>query len=208
MAELKQNRLGILGGTFNPIHVGHLILAQAAAEHFDLDRVLFVPCAAPPHKPGTNLLEGRHRMAMIEAAIEWNPLFAVSDLELLRSGTSYAIDTVCELSRQYPRSELCFIIGTDTLLELHKWHRIYDILTLCRFVSFGRPGVNIEALRSEHLKLDSPWPERLLQDLASGRQIDISSTDIRYRVAEGLSIRYLVPPEVEMYIAEHGLYKG
>lgn len=207
MLNTCKPRLGILGGTFNPIHIGHLILAQSALEAFGLGSVLFVPCATPPHKSASDLIEGRHRLAMVERATEWNPFFDVSDMELQRAGMSYAIDTVRELGQRMPDTELFFIIGADTLRELHKWRNIDDLLALCRFVTFSRPGSELDGLRQADLKLAPPWPERLMKDVVAGRHLDISSSDVRYRIAEGLSIRYLVPPEVEMYIAEHGLYR-
>lgn len=206
MSAKTRSRVGILGGTFNPIHVGHLILAQDALEMFDLSTVLFIPCAIPPHKTNAQVVSGEHRLAMIEAAIEWNPSFEVSDLELQREGVSYAIDTVTELRLRRPDADLFFLIGMDMLVELHKWRRIADLLPLCRFISFGRPGYEAPP-RAADLQLEPGWAERLLKDVVRGRHLDISSTDLRYRVAEGLSIRYLVPAEVEMYIAEHGLYR-
>ncbi|MDA0577288.1 MAG: nicotinate-nucleotide adenylyltransferase [Verrucomicrobia bacterium] len=203
----KKSRIGILGGTFNPIHVGHMILAQSALEAYELSSVIFMPCATPAHKGRQALLSGKHRLAMVERAIGWNPFFEVSDVELQRTGVSYAVDTVSVLTRQRPQAQLFFIIGTDTLLELHKWRSVYDLLALCRFITFGRPGPALDALGAKSLNLDPPWPERLMKDVTAGRLLDVSSTDIRYRVAEGLSIRYLVPPEVEMYIAEHRLFR-
>lgn len=203
----RRSRIGILGGTFNPIHIGHLVLAQNAVETFDLSSVLFIPCAAPPHKTSEQLISGTHRLAMLEQAIGWNPFFEASDLELQRGGVSYAIDTVKALQEQFPQSELLFIIGMDMLLDLHKWKDIKKLLTLCRFVTFGRPGVDTDRLAGLDQTLEPPWPERLLKDVVAGRLLDISSSDIRYRVAEGLSIRYLVPAEVEIYISEHGLYR-
>jgi nicotinate-nucleotide adenylyltransferase len=207
MANGSRPRIGILGGTFNPIHVGHLIMAQSALEAHDLTSVMFIPCATPPHKNAAALLSGRHRLAMVERAIEWNPFYEVSDMELRRPGISYAVDTVAALGREHPDASLYFIIGTDTLRELHKWRNIYDLLALCRFISIGRPGSDLDRLKEGDLGLDPPWPERLLKDVLAGRRLDISSSDIRYRIAEGLSIRYLVPPEVEMYITEHNLYR-
>lgn len=204
----RRSRIGILGGTFNPIHIGHLVLAQNAVEAFDLSSVLFIPCAVPPHKASECLIEGKHRLAMVERAIGWNPFFEALDMELQRGHVSYAVDTVTELKQRYPQSELLFIIGMDMLLELHKWKDIGRLLTLCRFVTFGRPGVDTDRLKSLTLHLEPPWPERLLNDVVAGRLLDISSSDIRYRVAEGLSIRYLVPSEVEIYIMEHGLYRN
>ncbi len=207
MNAMRKPRVGILGGTFNPLHIGHLILAQSALESFELSSVLFIPCATPAHKSSRALLPGKHRLAMVERAIGWNPFFESSDMELQRPGVSYAVDTVAALTRQRPQASFFFIIGADTLRELHKWHNIYDLLALCRFITFARPGNGLDTIKPADLKLDPPWPERLLKDVMVGRHLEISSSDIRYRIAEGLSIRYLVPPEVEMYIAEHRLYR-
>lgn len=202
------NRLGILGGTFNPVHTGHLILAQCALEAFDLGKVLLVPTCLPPHKESTMLVSPAHRVAMLEMAIEGDLRFEFSDIEIQRGGTSYAVDTAAELHEAYPDAELCFIVGADTLPELHSWRSIYTLLRLYRFVTLGRPGFDITGISPHRLRLDPPWPERLLRDYATGYMVDISSSDIRHRVAEGMSIRYLVPRAVEMYIAEHGLYCG
>lgn len=208
MSVSTATRLGILGGTFNPVHTGHLILAQTALEAFDLGRVLFVPCAQPPHKESAMLAPAAHRAAMLERAIEDDLRFELCDVELRRGGVSYAIDTAAELHAQHPDAELCWIVGADTLLDLHAWRDVYALLRLCRFVTLGRPGYDIACLGADALRLDPPWPARLLRDYAEGRQIDIASSDIRHRVAEGMSIRYLVPQAVEMYIAEHRLYAG
>ena len=202
----NQRRIGVLGGTFNPVHLGHLILAQTAAETHDLEEVLFVPCSIPPHKRGSGLCPAEYRVGMLEAALEGDLCFELSDVEMQRGGVSFAVDTVAELCRRYPDRQIFFIIGADTLPELHTWRNIYDLLTLCTFVTFARPGFNLDSIRRRGLHLDSPWEERLLANVTSSRQIDISSSDIRHRVAEGMSIRYLVPSAVEMYIAEHGLY--
>jgi nicotinate-nucleotide adenylyltransferase len=208
MGETTNNRLGILGGTFNPVHLGHLILAQSAMEYHDLAQVILMPCASPPHKPAPFLAADEHRMAMLRMATEDNLSLEVSDIEIARGGTSYTVDTVRMLKGLRPEAELFFIIGTDTLTELHQWKNVYELLSLCGFLTFGRPGFGVDTIRPEDLYLDDPWPERLLKKITAGRQVDISSSDVRYRVAEGMSIRYLVPPEVEMYIAEHGLYRG
>lgn len=201
------NRIGILGGTFNPVHTGHLILAQDAMEHFELGRVLFMPCARPPHKPERDLLPAEHRIAMLEAAIEGDLRFQVSRLETDRGGVSYSIDTSRELRRLYPGAEIHFILGSDSLLELYLWKDAGELLELCRFVTLTRPGADYDMLQTADLHLPSPWPERLKASIRVGHTVDISSTDIRYRVAEGLAIRYLVHPAVEMYIAEHSLYR-
>jgi nicotinate-nucleotide adenylyltransferase len=202
------SRIGILGGTFNPIHMGHMILAQGAIERFDLARVLFIPCAVPPHKSAVGLIDSGHRLAMVRAATEDDPRFDVLDLDIRRSGPSYAIDTVSELRELFPDTELCFIIGADMLLELHLWKDAYRLLELCTFLSFSRGDVGVSTLDPDRLNLAPPWPERLLGNSAEGRRVDLSSSELRHRVAEGLSIRYLVPAAVEMYIAEHGLYRN
>jgi len=200
--------MGLLGGTFNPIHLGHLILAQTAMESFELERVLFMPCSVPPHKRSVNLASAEHRLAMVRLAIETDPRFDCSDMELQRGGISYAIDTVQELHRHNPGMECCFIIGADTLLELHQWKNITELLGLCRFVTVARPGVDQKALNPDTLQLPPPWPDTLLRDVCRSRMVDIASSDIRHRLAEGMSIRYLVPESVDMYIAEHRLYGG
>jgi nicotinate-nucleotide adenylyltransferase len=199
-------RIGVLGGTFNPIHLGHLILAEHAAEVHDLSVVLFLPCALPPHKDPGGIASVEHRVAMVASAIEGNLRFDLSDIEAQRGGVSYTVESARELRKAYPHAELCFIIGSDTLLELRSWKDIGALLDLARFLTFARPGTDPARIRKEDLGLADPWPDRILRDVRAGRQIDISSSDIRYRVAEGLSIRYLVTPPVEMYIAEHGLY--
>ena len=199
-------RIGVLGGTFNPIHLGHLILAQTALETHDLAKVLFNPCARPPHKDATGLIAPEHRLAMVDAAIEGDWRLESSDIEIRRGGVSYAIDTVRELSVLNPDADLSFILGADELATLHQWKDIHDLLPLCAFVSFSRPGYDPARFDDKSLGLPPPWPGRLRRHVTQSRMIDISSSDIRYRVAEGLSIRYLVPQAAEMYIAEHALY--
>jgi len=187
--------------------MGHLIMAQDAIEHFELSKVLFIPCAQPPHKPLVELAPAHHRFAMLEAAVEGDLHMGVSDMEIQRGGISYTIDSMRVLAEQYPDVELCFIIGSDSLGELHLWKDISLLLKLCRIVTISRPGMDLSALSKLVLNLPAPWGEQLLADVRTGHQIDISSTDIRYRVAEGMPIRYLVSPPVDMYIAEHSLYR-
>ena len=199
-------RIGILGGTFNPVHMGHLILAQDAVERLDLVKLLLVPCATPPHKKCPDLASARHRVAMIEAAIEGDLRFELCDLEVRRGGVSYAADTARELADLYPCAELNFIIGADSLPELHLWKNVSELFRLCEFKVFERPGHLFKSLDKAKLELASRWKEKLLANVLSCHLVEISSSDIRYRAAEELSIRYLVPPAVEMYICEHRLY--
>lgn len=207
MSSLRKERVGILGGTFNPVHLGHLILAQSAIEAFDLDRVLFIPCGIPAHKDPGVLIDARHRLGMVKAAVAGDSRFEASDVEIRRGGVSYAVDTVTQLHEVYPQAELIFVIGSDTLPELYLWKNIYTLLSLCRFGVFCRPGYDPAVSSPASLHLDDPWATRVLEGVSVGRRIDISSSDIRYRLAEGLSIRYLVPEAVESYIAAHGLYR-
>lgn len=200
-------KLGILGGTFNPVHHGHLILAQDALEHFGLDRVLLIPCAQPPHKSPEKLAAAEHRVAMLRMAIGDDPRFEVSALELERRGPSYTIETIKALQAERPTATLHFIIGTDSLLELHQWYLVGQLLELCEFVTMLRPGFPVEHLTEERLHLPARWGSRLLANLFPGHAADISSTDIRRRVAAGRSIRYLVPAAVARYIAAEGLYR-
>lgn len=202
------NRLGILGGTFNPVHMGHLILAQDAVELFSLSGLVFVPASQPPHKKSRRLAPAEHRLAMLQAAIEGDLRFSVSDIEIRRGGLSYTVDTVRELHEIYRDTELHFIIGSDSLRELHMWKDIYKLLDMCSFDILERPGCPVKDLSPESLNLKDPWPTKLLANAARGHLCEISSSDIRYRIAEGMSIRYLVHPAVEMYITEHSLYSG
>ena len=207
MIDDDRQRIGIFGGTFNPIHMGHLVLAQDAIEQFDLAQVIFVPANRPPHKECQGLVSPDHRLAMIDAAIEGDLQFTLSDIEVLREGVSYAVDTMRELAYTYPDSELNFVIGSDSLAELHLWKNVYELLELCDIKVFERPGYRLDSLSAAQMQLRDPWPDKLLQSAVSGHLIDISSSDIRHRIREGMSIRYLVHPAVEMYIGEHSLYE-
>ncbi len=207
-SAMAPTRIGVLGGSYNPVHVGHLILAQDACELLELSKILLVPCAKPPHKPASDLVQGAHRMAMLEGAIEGDWRMEVSDLELRRGGVSYTVDTVRELKRLYPSAEIVLIIGADMLPDLHLWRGVDELFRLCRFAPFRRPGVDVEKCRPNAGRLGRAWAEALMSELREAHAVGVSSSEIRRRVAEGLSIRYLVHPAVEMYIAEHRLYRG
>jgi nicotinate-nucleotide adenylyltransferase len=205
MNEIISERIGVLGGSFDPVHIGHLIIAQDAVEQLELNRLIFVPTAVSPHKQHCQPVEGRHRLEMLQLATENNLRFEVSDMELSRGGVSYTVDTVQHLQADHPGAELFFIVGLDSLSELHRWHRVKELFDCCTVVPFGRGGEDPEAVAAK-CGLSKDWKNRLLDRLIRIHEVEVSASEIRMRIAEGLSIQTLVPPEVEMYIAEHNLY--
>ena len=200
--------IGVFGGSFNPVHHGHLILAQDILESFELDLLLFVPCGVPPHKDPRQLAPGPHRLAMLQLVTEADPRFDVSAHELERESRAYTFDTLNDLQEAFPGATLSFVIGGDTLPELHTWYRIEALLSRYRIISLVRPGFGRDELEAMDFHLAEGRKEALMDHLLLGHRVDISSSDIRMRLAEGMSIRYLVPAEIEMYICEHGLYVG
>lgn len=196
--------LGILGGTFDPIHIGHLRIAEAVYERIALEQIIFIPAFVPPHKVGQDYAPAEQRYAMTELAVKPYPHFTVSDMELRRSGVSYTIDTLRELRQIYPDKELYFIIGADSVAQLHTWNSINEMLQLATFVAAGRPGY--EGVMEEvvhHLGVAAA--ERIM--LLHTPEYDISSTEIRTRLHEGASLAGLVPRAVEQYINAHNLYQ-
>ena len=184
--------IGILGGTFNPIHIGHLVLAETAREAFNLDRVLFIPTNQPPHKPVRDLAPGAIRLKLIQLAIRDHAAFAASDIELQRSGASYTIETVRTLRKQLPDAALFLLIGEDMLAV--RWFAWDSLKRLCTIIVARRAGSRT-ARRQTGLK----WLEM--------PRLDVASSDIRARVKSGRSIRYLVPAAVERYIRQHQFYR-
>lgn len=201
-------RIGLYGGSFDPIHNGHLIIARAAAERLGLDRVIFLPSATPPHKSGERLAEPGHRAEMVRLAIADEPGFAFSDFDMTRSGPSYTIDTVAHFRETLGSSaDLHWLIGADSLAELTTWYRVESLVDSCRLVTVARTGgdpVCWDHLRS---KLSALQIERLKEGVLDTPLIEVSSTDIRHRARQGLSIRYLVPDAVERFIGEKRLYQ-
>jgi nicotinate-nucleotide adenylyltransferase len=205
MSGNNRERIGVFGGSFDPVHMGHLTIAQDAVEQLELNRLIFVPAAVPPHKQDQVLAAGRHRLEMLRLATESNLSFEVSDMELRQGGVSYTFETMQQVQADHPGAELFFIVGLDSLTILHSWRNIEQLLKICTVVPFARGGEDPSRV-AEKIQLSRDWKNRLLERLIRIHEVEISSSDIRMRLAEGLSIRYLVPPEVEMYIAEHGIY--
>lgn len=188
---MPRMKIGIYGGTFDPVHNGHLILARDAVEKLGLDEIVFIPNAIPPHRSGYKPAPDKVRYEMVRAAIAGEPRFKADDIELSRGGVSYTIDTVLALKEKYPPdTEIYFLVGGDNIDELHSWRRIDELKLLVTFVVLSRGTRDTDHLV---MKLD--------------RRVDISATEIRERVAKKLSIRYLVPDAVLQIIDRHHLYK-
>ncbi len=204
---VTKRQIGLLGGTFDPVHMGHLILARDAREAQGLDEVWLMPAGQPAHKLDRATVSAEHRLAMVEAAVADEPGLAVCPLEVERAGTTYTVDTLRMLTGEYPDVDWTYIIGADTLPLLVTWREIEEVLTLCSFACVRRPGMpdDPEGLAAS-IELPAPWPERLVAGLFTGHRIEISSSEIRKRLASGQSIRYLVPESVETYIRAHNLY--
>jgi len=200
-------RIGIMGGTFDPIHLGHLVTAEAARHQFSLAQVLFVPSGQPPHKAGQAVSEAEHRYLMTCLAIASNPAFQIARIEIDRPGYSYTFDTIKHLSRELgDEAELYFITGADAMRDILSWHRAEELLQACHFVAASRPGFTLEHyLAKEDL---TRFRNQGNIHFISVPAMAISSSDIRRRVAEGESIRYLVPDAVENYIYKNRLYLG
>ncbi len=195
-------RIGIFGGTFDPVHNGHLIMAENVKYQMQLDTVLFIPSGKPPLKDLYNVTASSHRLNMLKLAIEENPNFSVSDIEITESNNepSYTVNILLKLREQYSAGQVKFylIIGMDQLIDLHKWKDPGKLFLLSEVLVINRPGFLIQQVENEFSRqtIFVPVPN-----------IDISSTDIRLRVQEKRSIKYLVPEKVEKYIYENNLYK-
>jgi nicotinate-nucleotide adenylyltransferase len=205
MGMNRRRRIGILGGTFNPIHLGHLLIAQDAKEQMRLDCVKFIPSATPPHKTVDTLASERDRMRMIQLAIRGHDGFEADDIEIKRGGKSYSVDTLTELRQRDPRADFCFIIGADSLRELHLWREVERLVGLCTFVTVPRPGFKPKPVVDP--RLAAATRRQLRQHVLRGHACDIASREIRSRVASGRSIRYLVPDAVYEYIRRRRLYQ-
>jgi len=189
------------------LHLGHLIIAQDAAEHLGLSEVVFIPAAVPPHKQDVQQVAAEHRLNMLRLAVQEDDRFSVSDIEIQRGGLSYSADTVEALAATYHNTDLFFIVGSDTLVELHTWRRIEELLQMCTVATIMRPGTDSLECISEKIRVPEKYREVLMENVIASHRIGISSSEIRRRNAAGKSIGYLVPPAVEAYIYEHGLYK-
>jgi len=201
----KSPKIGIMGGTFDPVHYGHLVTAEGARFEYNLDQVLFLPSGQPPHKTMKKVSDPEHRYMMTVLATLTNPHFEVSRLDIDREGISYTIDTLRILRRIYgPETELFFITGADAIFEITDWKDSDEYLTMAHFIAAARPGFCLEELPQATQNWVGEHGDRF--HVLRVPAMAISSTEIRDRVRKGISIRYLVPEQVEHYIKRHGLY--
>lgn len=197
--------MGIMGGTFDPIHFGHLVLAESAREIFTLDEILFMPSAHPPHKVENKITPELHRLMMTYLATQTNKFFQVSPMEFLREGLSYTLDTVNALHQKFgATTELFFIIGSDSMADLPKWYKARELLQKVHFIAAARPGVKVDLDELE--KFFGADSMQHIHQIATP-SLEISSTDLRERIRRGQSIKYLVPEVVEDYILKENLYR-
>lgn len=202
----KNQRVGIMGGTFDPIHYGHLVTAEAARTHFNLDRVIFTPTGKPPHKKGYSVTPAEDRYLMTVLAVNGNPYFEVSRIEIERLGYSYTVDTLEQFYRKYGNDvKLFFISGADAVLDILTWKDVDKVLSYCTFIAATRPGYPMDELNQKLSQIKKLYGRQVFSMEVTG--MDISSTDIRRRVREGLSIKYLLPESVETYIKKNDLYR-
>ncbi|HZK00661.1 MAG TPA: nicotinate-nucleotide adenylyltransferase [Tissierellaceae bacterium] len=197
-------KIGIMGGTFNPIHHGHLILSEYIRIHVNLDKIIFIPTGNPPHKDRQNILDGGIRLEMVRLAIKNNPYFTATDIEVKRPEISYTIDTIIHLKEIYRDCDLYMIIGSDTLLSLYTWKDISYILGQVKFIVADRLGLHDDDVEKEIKRLNNKYSSNIIS--VDSPVIDISSTLIRQRLKANLSVKYLLPEAVEEYIIENKYY--
>jgi nicotinate-nucleotide adenylyltransferase len=197
-------KIGLMGGTFNPIHLGHLIITEFIRINLSLDKVIFIPSGNPPHKDLDEIISAKHRYNMALLAVDSNPHFQISLSEINRRGISYTVDTIREFIENFPNDELFFIIGADSLNELTKWKEFILLFKITNFIAIGRPGISKEDCLNKINELHDKYNVNI--DYIDGPLIEISSTDIRQRVSKDKSIKYLVPETIEEYIKVNNLY--
>lgn len=214
-------RIGILGGTFNPIHMGHLKVADTVQRSFYLSKILFVPSYIPPHKESLGIAAPSDRMKMVELALASSPRFIPSSIEIRAKGKSYSILTLKKLKKLYPQASIFFILGIDAFLEIDTWKEYREVLQQCFFVIVSRPGYRLEDARSvleenyRERMIEISESERVREDmlqayrlfLLSMNSVDVASTEIREKIRSGESVRGMVPQAVEKYILEKRLYR-
>ena len=199
-----KEKIGLFGGSFNPIHTGHLLLAESARDQYELDRVLFIPTGNNPFKISLDDISREHRLNMVELAIKDNPYFEVMTHEIDQTGITYTIDTIEEIKKSFPNSDFYFITGADLMFEITLWKGAPELLKSVKFITTFRPGYSHEKLDARIEELQEIYDASIYKLYSS--EMDITSSEIRSRVKNGYSIRYLLPEAVEEYIYKEKLY--
>ncbi|MBR4085256.1 MAG: nicotinate-nucleotide adenylyltransferase [Lachnospiraceae bacterium] len=205
MELLNCKRIGILGGTFNPVHIGHLFMAEHARTEMNLDMIMFIPTGVPYMKNNREILPSHIRMEMLEMSITSNPFFVTSDMEIKREGNTYTYETLEELKRLYPEAELFFLVGADCLFTIHKWYQPQRIFNKCTLLAANRNDFPQNELNLQKQHLEKQFHAKV--ELLNIPQMDISSTKVRENIKEGKSIRYLVTDSVHDYILQNNYYQ-
>lgn len=205
--QSSKKRIGLYGGTFNPVHNGHLIQARDARERLKLDEVWLMPNARSPLRLGEELASGEERLKMLELAIGGEEGLQICDLEVRREGVSYTVDSLETLVSQYPEVEWSFLIGADSLRSFDRWVRVHEIVNLARVVVMNRPGADLERERRFMAERDADLADRV-HLLHASRYLDLAANEVRNRLAEGKSVRFLVPDALADYLEQHGLYRS
>lgn len=216
---MKNSRIGIFGGTFNPIHSGHLRAAEIAQRKFSLDRVLFVPSYIPPHKESDDIASPHHRLKMVELACKPYPQFIPSSIEIEAKGKSYSVISLGRVKELFPEALIFFILGVDAFLEIDTWKDYEKLLNQCFFIVVSRPGYNLDDAREV---LGGRYREMIVEFSETGKEekkfcssrifllpieaLDIASSEVRRRIREGISVKGLVPHDVDTYIRKHNIY--
>lgn len=202
----KTLKYGIMGGTFDPIHVGHLVIAEEVRHKFNLDKVIFVPSGEPPHKDVKKIADAKHRYLMTLIATMTNSKFRVSSIEIDRKGKTYTIDTLKTLKGKYKEAvEFYFITGADAIVALDSWKQPKELLELCKFIAVSRPGFNSNDMDKKIKELENKYDKTIHTVIVPA--LEISSTDIRDRIKRNMSVKYQIPEAVEHYIIKNNLYK-
>ncbi|KAF1085607.1 Nicotinate-nucleotide adenylyltransferase [Sporotomaculum syntrophicum] len=204
LEQPEKKRIGLMGGTFDPVHYGHLVAAEEARYQFAMEKVIFIPASKPPHKSRNDISTPEQRLEMTKIAVSSNPYFTTSDIEIKRAGLSYTIDTVQAMKQANPDWEIYFITGADAILDILTWKNVEGLLEECFFVAATRPGFKLESVECKLGRLSKEALARI--KTIEVPSLAISSTNIRQRVREGRPIKYLLPDEVEKFIYQNNLY--
>ena len=202
----KPMAIGLMGGTFNPIHIGHLIIAEWIKDEWNLEKIIFIPAGNPPHKKKNDLIESNIRYDLVELAISSNESFEIADFEIVKKEVSYTIDTIINFRKIYAQDRLYFIIGADTLFQLEKWKGFKELAKMVEFITYSRWGYDKLHIEDRIQTLTRDYGFQIYY--SNGPEIQISSSSIRDRLKEGLSIKYMVPDSVIFEIKNKGLFKG